>query len=762
MPGKKRRSDAAGQGDSAPTPAKRGSWTSVTMGMELMKEFEDAGGLFVEEIDDGAVGVTYGDADGSEELAAELGQAADCQSRKKRSKQPRKKKVSQDHGDGGERRVDGGESVSSGGAGQKGLGAEHSGLPQEEQERSSSKPEGNTKERPAPPLPAWVPFDLHPLLMDGIRRLDFHTPTDVQAQCLAPAIRQRKDIVAAAETGSGKTLAFGLPILHHTLCAIEAAGVEPVAAGQASVSAASHELRALVVLPTRELAVQVQGHINAVARGTTLHAECLVGGIFLKKQQRLLKRHPQVVVGTPGRMFALLGLGKDAEEERCDWLRESLRGVRHLVLDEADRLVESGHFKELDRILALLYESLARPQQLQTFVFSATLTLDPRTPQHRMREGTGDGGKVGNLMRRLHFREARAVHLVDLTDPGRRAQHESADAGGSQRRALTGAPDAPSSGVMRSTGVRLPEQLLFCEARCANDGDREAALASWLLRRYRWGPVAGDAGTAFGGLGCQGSAASLAPGGRVVLFVNAISAVMRLTSVLSLLLEAPSAGKLLTRVRMTQSKEAKPGLPVEVLELHSKMRQKDRLRQMERFRKLANAVLVCTDIAARGLDVPEIAAVVHVHAPRVAEVFVHRSGRTARAGRCGESISLVVPEDAAQWVRVYHAVGIAKARIEDISPSAYELSAGREAARLAVDLEKKLHRTAKQQTDASWLRRTAEEAELALSEDEEEPDAGRAAAPRRALWGLYQQLLARVRRLPRRAGGGPLPRGARR
>lgn len=249
-----------------------------------------------------------------------------------------------------------------------------------------------------------------------------------------------------------------------------------------------------------------------------------------------------------------------------------------------------------------------------------------------------------------------------------------------------------------------------------------------------------------------------------MLFVNAISSVMRLTSVLAMILESPSARKVLSKVRMGMNRNDKdrPGVSVDVLGLHSRMKQRDRLWQIEQFRALEHAVLVCTDIAARGLDVPGIAAVIHYHSPKSPELFIHRSGRTARAGRVGESVAVAGPGDATNWARIYRAVGIDQDRVEDASPTAFELAAAREAARLAADLEGKIHRTKKQRTDSSWMRRAAAAAELVLSEDEADKDKGKDMAPKKALWGLYQQMLARVRRLPKRQGAAPLPRRRRR
>ena len=236
--------------------------------------------------------------------------------------------------------------------------------------------------------------------------------------------------------------------------------------------------------------------------------------------------------------------------------------------------------------------------------------------------------------------------------------------------------------------------------------------------------------------------------------MNAISYVQRLSSVLALLLESPSAGKVLSRVQMSSggNQGAPPGLSVDVLDLHSKMRQKDRLKRIERFRKLKDAVLVCTDIAARGLDVPDVSAVIHFQAPRGSEVFVHRSGRTARAGREGQSIAFVAPSDVTHWGKVYRAVGIVKGDIERLETLPEEITAAKEASRLAAELEKKVHQTFKQSSEESWLKKAAKEAELMLDEEDDTRELGKKKAPHKVLWGLFQEMQARLRRPPRPSG----------
>lgn len=305
----------------------------------------------------------------------------------------------------------------------------------------------------------------------------------------------------------------------------------------------------------------------------------------------------------------------------------------------------------------------------------------------------------------------------------------------------------------------LPEQLAFREAICTDDKEKEAVLVMWLLRRFRWECGADPQEISSSILvAADNNKATSNTGGRIIIFLNAISSVLRLTPLISLLLESPSADQVLAKVKMTQNKGKggapdHPGPVVQVLGLHSRMRQKDRLKRVERFRSCENAILIATDVAARGLDVKEVASVLHYQAPRNAETFVHRSGRTARAGRSGESIAVVGPSDHTQWLRLYKAAGIAKERVKDIGSNAFELSAAREAARLAADLEIKVHRLHKVSGDKSWMKKAADEAELMLDDDNDSGD--EAAKEKSKLWGIWQQLQVRVRRQPRRLGAGP-------
>jgi len=166
----------------------------------------------------------------------------------------------------------------------------------------------------------WQEFNLHPLILKGIAEKQFHEPTPIQRASLISAIRDRKDIIGAAQTGSGKTLAFGIPILHRLLELPNQFKKE-------------RYLKALILTPTRELAVQISDHLNQIAKFTDLKIVYIIGGMAQQKQQRIIKSKPDVLVATPGRLWELIC------DNSCDNFIRDFSKVQFLVLDEADRMV---------------------------------------------------------------------------------------------------------------------------------------------------------------------------------------------------------------------------------------------------------------------------------------------------------------------------------------------------------------------------------------------------------------------------------------
>ena len=169
---------------------------------------------------------------------------------------------------------------------------------------------------------AWEPFGLSEPVLKGLAALGFSTPTPIQESAVPAALVRRKDVFAAAETGSGKTLAFGLPILAR-LSEEKRNGTLPPG------------LRALIITPTRELAIQVKDHLKAVSTFTGLTIAVIVGGLAQAKQNRVLAAQPEVIVATPGRLWELCTMGEHLSGRQ-------LSRLSFLVVDEADRMIERG------------------------------------------------------------------------------------------------------------------------------------------------------------------------------------------------------------------------------------------------------------------------------------------------------------------------------------------------------------------------------------------------------------------------------------
>ncbi|KAI3852565.1 hypothetical protein MKX03_019986 [Papaver bracteatum] len=237
----------------------------------------------------------------------------------------------------------------------------------------------------------WKALRLHPLLLESIYKIGFKEPTPIQKVCIPAAAHKgkRRYIVLTsfcAETGSGKTLAFGLPILQRLLQEREKEGVSLTERGNdVEKGALGSTLRALIITPTRELALQVTNHLKVASSLTNIRVVPIVGGLYSEKQERLLKARPEIVVGTPGRLWELM--------QRGDPHLVELHSLSFFVLDEADRMIESGHFHELQSIIDMLPMTAApgdgqlensqscvtvsniQRKKRQTFVFSATIAL---------------------------------------------------------------------------------------------------------------------------------------------------------------------------------------------------------------------------------------------------------------------------------------------------------------------------------------------------------------------------------------------------
>ncbi len=191
----------------------------------------------------------------------------------------------------------------------------------------------------------FTDLKLHPAILQALKDMKFVEPTEIQKQAI-PVVFDRKDVLGCAQTGTGKTAAFVLPILHQIITLVE------------DKTISKKELKCLILAPTRELAIQIHQFIEAVLKYSNVRHAVIYGGVDVDQQVDLLKKvHPQILVSTPGRLLDIY-----------TYKFLTLKYIKFLVLDEADRMLDLGFQKELNSIFKLL------PKSIQTLLFSATLT----------------------------------------------------------------------------------------------------------------------------------------------------------------------------------------------------------------------------------------------------------------------------------------------------------------------------------------------------------------------------------------------------
>ncbi len=339
-------------------------------------------------------------------------------------------------------------------------------------------------------------------LMQSITRMQFKVPTPIQAQAIPPALLG-KDVLGTAQTGTGKTLCYGIACLNKLL--------------------SDKNSGALIICPTRELAVQVAEVLSGLIESKmNIKSATLIGGESMQRQLKQLRRRPRLIIGTPGRL-------NDHLQRKSLRLNETY----FLVLDETDRMLDMGFTPQIEQILKYV------PKRHQTLLFSATL------PQ--------------NIIR---------IAERYLSEPIR----------------------------IRVGSTTTPISKIKQEVIQVSESDKYNILLNQLHNRK----------------------------GSILLFVKT----------------KRNADKMVDRLR-------DDGHSCDCM--HGNLRQSKRQRTLISFRSEKIRILVSTELAARGLDVPSIQHVINYHLPQVPEDFIHRIGRTARAGAEGCALTFITPNDRQMW-----------------------------------------------------------------------------------------------------------------
>jgi ATP-dependent RNA helicase RhlE len=353
----------------------------------------------------------------------------------------------------------------------------------------------------------FADFGLDPRVQKAIGEQGYTIPTPIQAQAI-PHVLAGKDLMGAAQTGTGKTAAFVLPIIQKLL-----------PGSSSSASPARHPIRALVLTPTRELAVQVSENAANYSRHTDLRSTVVFGGVDMQPQVAQLRSGIEILIATPGRLLDHLG-SKTA----------NLSQVEILVLDEADRMLDMGFLPDLQRIINLI------PAQRQTLLFSATFSPEIKK------------------LAQSYLRNPVTVEVA--------RQNAAADT---------------VSQVVHMVSA----------------ADKQRAITTILEARTRQGLSR-----------------------QCIIFTNSRLGCAKLS-------------------RALERDGIKAGA------IHGDKSQGERTLTLDAFKSGAIEALVATDVAARGLDIPAMPCVINHELPYNAEDFIHRIGRTGRAGSTGDAIALV-------------------------------------------------------------------------------------------------------------------------
>lgn len=354
---------------------------------------------------------------------------------------------------------------------------------------------------------SFVTLGLSDTLIQAITDMGYDTPTPIQERAI-PQILMNRDVLASAQTGTGKTASFALPIMDIL----------------SDTAKKSRMPKAIIIEPTRELAVQVQENFDKYAKYTSFSTAIVIGGTSMASQEKTIAKGVDVIIATPGRLLDLI--------ERSKVL---LNEVKIFVIDEADRMLDMGFIPDIEKLTQIM------PKNRQNIMFSATYP-----------------NNIKKLAKKF------------LDNP----------------KEIIVSPPSSTSDTITQWVVPL---------------DKPTQKYDALMHLMDTQPIK-----------------------NAIIFCN------RKRDVDAIYKKMDKAG-------------------IRVGALHGDMNQNHRIACLETFKNDQITYLVCSDVAARGLDIPEVSHVINMDIPSNSEDYVHRIGRTGRAGNLGNAFTLQVPKDKPQW-----------------------------------------------------------------------------------------------------------------
>jgi superfamily II DNA/RNA helicase len=440
------------------------------------------------------------------------------------------------------------------------------------------------------PIPqAFADLGVRPSILRALADLKFTTPSEIQS-LLIPRALAGVDILGQARTGTGKTAAFGIPLLSKCHKGIAT--------------------QAIILVPTRELAVQVDAEIQRIGQHTPIRTCAVYGGQKIAAQMKYLKHHPEILIGTPGRVIDLL-----------DRRIINFQNVRFVVLDEVDRMLDIGFRDDIRNILSRVKGM-----------------------------GRRDGGTQGRRDEGGQRHEGTEARRHEGADERR---HEGTE----EEQATSSNSGDEGGGISSPSSLPTHPQTMFVSATISAEIER-------LARQYMHDPeklIAPGADERPTVENVEQYYLSAQPWDKY-----------RLLRML-LIQENPELAIVFCRTKRGAEKIAKRlhSDGIECREIHGNLAQNKRERVMKSFRGGKFDVLVATDLASRGIDVADISHIINFDIPEDPEVYVHRVGRTARMGAAGKAFTFVAREQGDELTKVESLINmvIPQAQIEGFEPS---------------------------------------------------------------------------------------------
>ena len=542
---------------------------------------------------------------------------------------------------------------------------------------------------------SWKDFNLHPYLVETIEKtLNFTEPTLIQKECLKYN-KSNYDIIAASKTGSGKTFCYLLPLLSSIFEKFDKNPEEYLK---------ENRIEGLILLPARELAIQVYKEFEKFTSKDSkykfLRPGLIIGGLAKEKQFRILKRKPKIIIATPGRLLDLV------TRENVFYLKY-LSMINYLILDEIDRIIDLGQFTDIKQIFNFFqktaltksfneenFEEKNKIRETIEFNGQQVEVYDENEKDSNHNELTEGEIKKAKFLQTKRKTILISATLTKLSGTSRMVKNKKFKKMLKKKlkkkkkkkkqqklgkNKISEEMDPKLLEIVQKVKMNnklkivdltkekegfLPKHLKIIKISCPTD--QKINYLDYLL-------------------------SEIATKELVLIFVNSINAAKKLKSILT-------------------------ELSYNATNIHSHMRQAQRIQKLEQFQKFSKRILISTDLASRGLDIKKLDYVIHYHTPRDLDTFVHRSGRTARCGAKGSSFVLTDPHDHARFVKFQKDLGNVE-RMEILPSEAFKRE---DLVKRACEIEREQFSITKKEKEKSWIKKVSKDVGLDYEDFQDE------------------------------------------